>query len=127
MCWEVENLNRSLPRLGSGRQWSSWVARDELASMIEFILLTENILGPVNPVSPNPVRNVEFASTHSRVLGRKPGWPVPASLLRLALGEMAGALILASRRMTPARLLAAGYDFRYPELESALRHELGVI
>ena len=101
------------------------MARDELASIIDFILVTETLEGPVNPVSPNPVRNAEFAATVSRALGRKPGLPVPAGLLRLMLGEMAEALILASRRMMPARLLAAGYSFRFPELVSALRHELG--
>lgn len=121
------SLKRNIPRIGSGHQWVSWVARDELACIIDFILATDTLEGPVNPVSPNPVRNVEFAATVSRVLSRKTGLPIPASLLRLMLGEMAEALILASRRMKPAVLLAAGYPFRFPELESALRHELGII
>jgi uncharacterized protein len=120
------NLRSNLGRLGSGRQWMSWVARDELGSLIAFILENEAVRGPVNAGSPNPVRNAEFSQTLSRVLGKRPGRPIPAFLLRLMAGEMADALILASRRMQPCKLLAAGYAFRFPELERALRHELGL-
>jgi len=119
-----DSLRRSVGRMGNGQQWSSWVSRDELASIISFTLGTETLVGPVNPVSPNPVRNAEFTATVSRVLGRKPGLAMPAFLLRLMLGEMGEALILASRRMEPRKLLDAGYSFRFPELEAALRHEL---
>jgi uncharacterized protein len=118
------SLKRNMGRIGSGRQWTSWVARDELAYIVEYVLTTDTLAGPVNPVSPNPVRNAEMAATLSRVLGRKPGPPVPAFLLRLMLGEMAEALILASRRILPGKLLAAGYQFHFPEREVALRHEL---
>lgn len=121
------SLRRNMGRIGSGRQWSSWVSRDELASIIQYVLVTDSLIGPVNPVSPNPVRNAEYAETLSRVLGRKSGLPLPAFLLRLMLGEMADALILASRRIMPGRLLAAGYEFRFPEIEDALRHELAKI
>lgn len=119
------NIRRITGRLGSGQQWSSWVARDELASIVQHVLVTDALVGPVNPVSPNPVRNAEFTTTLSRVLGSKPGLPMPAFLLRLMLGEMADALILASRRIEPRKLLATGYQFRFPLLEAALRHELG--
>jgi len=119
-------VRRNTGRIGIGRQWSSWVSRDELASIIQHILVTDALSGPVNPVSPNPVRNAEFATTLSRVLGRKPGLPIPAFVLRLLVGEMAEALILASRRIEPRRLVATGYKFRFPLLEDALRHELGV-
>ncbi len=119
------SLLRNMGRLGNGRQWSSWVSRDELASIVQHVLETDALVGPVNPVSPNPVRNAEFATTLSRVLGRKPGLPMPAFLLRLMLGEMGEALVLASRRIQPRRLLATGYAFRFPQLEAALRHELG--
>ncbi len=117
-------LRRAMGRIGNGRQWSSWVARDELASIVQHVLVTDELAGPVNPVSPNPVRNTEFSATHSRVLGARPGLPLPAFLLRLMVGEMADALILASRRIEPRRLLATGYRFRVPDLEAALRHEL---
>jgi uncharacterized protein (TIGR01777 family) len=119
-------LKRNIGLMGSGRQWTSWVARDELVSIIEYVLTKDTISGPVNPTSPNPIRNAEFVATLSRAQGGKPGLPMPALVLRMLLGEMAEALILASRRMIPARLLAAGYPFRFPELEVALRHELGV-
>ena len=118
------NLNRNMGRMGSGRQWASWVSRDELASIVAYALMNDTLSGPVNPVSPNPVSNAEFAETLSHALGRKPGPSMPAFLLRLMLGEMADALILASRRIIPARLLEAGYVFRFSELEVALTHEL---
>jgi uncharacterized protein (TIGR01777 family) len=118
------SLKRIIGRIGSGRQWASWVARDELAYIVEYVLTTDVLTGPVNPTSPNPVRNAEMAAVLSRGLGRRPGLPVPAFLLRLMLGEMAEALILASRRIMPGKLLDAGYQFRFPELGEALRHEL---
>lgn len=119
-------LRRRMGRMGSGQQWSSWVGRDEMASIIHHVLVTSSLVGPVNPVSPNPVRNVEFTEVASRVLGQKPGPALPAFLLRLMLGEMADALILASRRIEPSKLQATGYQFRFPDLELALHHELGV-
>jgi len=117
-------VRRNMGRMGNGRQWSSWVSRDELASIVHPVLVPDALAGPVNPVSTNPVRNAEFAATLSRALGARPGRPMPAFLLRLMLGEMADALILASRRIEPRRLLATGYQFRFPLLETALRHEL---
>lgn len=117
-------VERGTNRIGNGRQWMSWVGRDELASIVEHILVSDALVGPVNPVSPNPVRNADFAATAARVLGRTPGLPLPASLLHLMLGEMADEFALASRRMEPRRLLETGYRFRFPELETALRHEL---
>jgi uncharacterized protein (TIGR01777 family) len=119
-----KSLQRNIGRMGSGRQWTSWIARDELAYIIEYILLNERLSGSVNPVSPNPVRNAEFSATLSHVQGRKPGLAMPTFLLRIMLGEMAEALILASRRIMPARLLAAGYSFRFPDLATAISHEL---
>jgi hypothetical protein len=109
---------------GDGQQWMTWVARDELASIIEFALTCETLSGPVNAVSPNPLRSAEFATTATRALGQKPGGVMPAFLVRLLLGEMGEEFILNSRRVQPAKLLAAGYRFRFPELEQALRHEM---
>lgn len=108
---------------GDGQQWSSWVGRDELASIIEFALNTETLTGPVNPVSPNPMRNADFARAASLALGQKFGGTMPAFMVRTVMGEMGEELILASRRIQPAKLLAEGYQFRFPELEGALRHE----
>jgi len=119
-------LKRKIGRMGSGRQWTSWIGRDELANIVEYVILTDTLVGPVNAVSPNPLRNADYSATVSRVLGGKPALPLPAILLRLMLGEMADALILASRRIIPGKLLSTGYVFRFPELEAALRHELEV-
>jgi uncharacterized protein len=112
---------------GDGQQWISWVGRDEVASMIEFALTTENLSGPVNAVSPNPLRNAEFSTIAVKVLGTKSGGSMPAFLVRLLLGEIGEEFLLASRRVQPAKLLAAGYHFRYPELECALKHEQEVV
>lgn len=109
---------------GDGQQWTSWVGRDELACIIEFAIKTGSLNGPINAVSPNPMRSADFAERSSRALGQKPGGSMPALLVRLIMGEMGEEFILASRRIQPARLLAAGYQFQFPELEQALRHEL---
>ncbi len=109
---------------GDGQQWMSWIGRDELASIIEFALNTEILRGPVNAVSPHPLRNADFARTASQTLGQRWAGAMPAFLVRLVMGEMGEELMLASRRMQPAKLLAAGYQFRFPELEAALRHEM---
>lgn len=122
-----ESIHRGVGQLGSGRQWSSWVSREELGSLINYVLCTDSLVGPVNAVSPNPVRNAEYAETFSRVLKRQPGITIPAFLLRLMLGEIADALLLASRRILPCRLLDSGYLFRFPDLEGALQHELDVM
>jgi uncharacterized protein len=112
---------------GDGQQWMSWVGRDELASIIEFALTTENLSGPVNAVSPNPLRNADFAMTATKALGLKAGGVMPNFIVRLAMGEMGEEFALASRRAQPAKLLAAGYQFRYPELACALQHEQEVV
>jgi uncharacterized protein (TIGR01777 family) len=116
-------LQRAVFRAGNGQQWMSWIGRDELAFIIEFALTTESLSGPVNAVSPNPVRNAEFATISSRALGQRSGFVMPAFLARLVMGEMGEEFLLASRRLQPAKLLAAGYHFRFPELADALRHE----
>ncbi len=116
-------LQRTGFQAGDGKQWTSWIGRDELASIIEFALNCESLSGGVNAVSPNPMRNAEFAVEAARALGQKSGGTMPAALVRLIMGEMGEELLLASRRIQPAKLLAAGYQFQYPVLEQALRHE----
>lgn len=108
---------------GDGQQWMSWIGRDELASIIEFTLRAETLVGSVNAVSPNPMRNAEFAATSTQALGQKPGRVMPALIVRLFMGEMGQEFLLASRRMQPAKLLATGYKFRFPDLADALHHE----
>ncbi len=116
-------LQRVGIRAGDGQQWASWVGRDELASIIAFALTTQTLTGPVNAVSPNPLRNAEFATASTQALEKKPGGAMPAFLVRLLLGEMGEEFLLSSRRIHPAKLLAAGYQFRFPEIGPALRHE----
>ena len=111
--------------LGSGEQYMSWLTRDDAVGMIEHALTDETLSGPVNAVAPQPVTNSEFARTMGRVLSRPAILPMPAFALRLTLGrEMADALLLSSARVEPARLKAAGYQFKHPQLEGALRHVL---
>lgn len=111
--------------VGSGRQWLSWVALDDLVSAILFVIVTDELTGPVNIVAPGVVTNRELAQTLGRVLRRPAVLPLPAAAARLALGELADGLLLASQRATPVVLTEAGYRFAYPTLEGALRHVLG--
>jgi uncharacterized protein (TIGR01777 family) len=108
-------------RLGSGRQWISWVALPDVMRAIEFALETPSLSGPVNVVAPNPVTNSEFTRSLGRILHRPTLLRVPSFALRLALGEMAEATILESERVLPARLNTLGFDFEYPELDAGLR------
>lgn len=108
--------------LGSGRQFMSWIAIDDVAGVIQHALVSESLSGPVNAVAPQPVTNREFTKTLGRVLGRPTLFAVPSFVLRLAFGELAEAVLLASARVVPARLQASNHTFRYPDLDGALRH-----
>jgi hypothetical protein len=112
-------------RLGSGRQYFSWIAIDDLLRVFGWVLAERPLFGPVNATAPGPVSNAVFTRTLARVLGRPAPFAVPGWVLRLALGEMAEETLLAGARVRPARLLASGFTFDYPELEPALRHLLG--
>lgn len=112
-------------RLGSGRQFWSWVAIDDVMAVLVRALENAGLDGPVNVVAPAPVRQGEFARILGRVLNRPALLPVPALMLRVALGEFADAALLVSARVRPARLERSGFRFHYPELEGALRATLG--
>ncbi len=112
-------------KLGTGKQWISWIALDDLLGVLTHLLVTETLQGPVNAVAPNPVTNAEFTRTLGRVLGRPTLLGMPAAAARAMFGEMADEMLLASTRVVPERLLASGYRFRHPDLEGALRHLLG--
>jgi uncharacterized protein (TIGR01777 family) len=126
-------LGRMLPafrmgvggRLGSGRQWMSWIAIDDTIGVIHHAVMTESLAGSVNATAPYPVTNRDFALTLGRVLGRPTILPAPATALRLAFGEMADVALLAGARVVPARLVQSGYEFRHGQLEGALRFVLG--
>jgi uncharacterized protein (TIGR01777 family) len=109
--------------LGSGRQWWSWIHRDDLCRLIVQILANENVSGPINATAPQPVRQKEFAQVLGRVLRRPAFLPTPAFALKIALGEFADG-ILASQRALPRRAQEMGYRFQFEELEGALREIL---
>lgn len=106
--------------VGDGSQYMSWLTVNEAARIYRFAVLHTDLHGPVNAVTPDPVTNTEFTKALGRVLHRPTILPLPAFVARLAFGEMADELLLGSTRVTPARLLAAGYQFQHPEIEAAL-------
>ena len=107
-------------RVGSGRQWMSWIDLADVVRAIEWALDNANVRGTYNITSPEPVRNREFAHALGRAIHRPSFMPAPAFALRLALGEMAGEMLLTGQRVVPARALREGFTFRYPTLESSL-------
>jgi uncharacterized protein (TIGR01777 family) len=111
-------------RLGHGRQWTSWITRHDLLRAIRCVLADTALHGPVLAVSPQPVTNATFAQALGRALHRPALLPAPAFALRLLLGEMADALLLASQRCVPTRLLAHGFAFDHADVDSALRAAL---
>jgi uncharacterized protein (TIGR01777 family) len=107
-------------KVGSGRQFLSWIGLDDAVDAVIACLVNDALCGPVNLVAPRPVTNYAFTKTLGRVLRRPTILPLPALAARLVFGQMADELLLASQRVQPAKLLAAGYTFRYPDLEAAL-------
>lgn len=111
-------------RLGSGKQWMSWITLEDVVEIIREMIADEQLQGAINVVAPNPVRNEEFTRVLAGVLQRPAVLPAPAFALRLALGEMADALLLVSQRVRAERLVATGYAFRCGSLDAALRRIL---
>ena len=111
-------------RIGSGKQFWSWISLDDLCGAIVHCTQATGLHGPVNIVSPTPVTNSEFTKSLGRALGRPTIFPVPTFVLRTALGEMADALVLASARVEPTKLTASRFVFRHTELNSTLRYLL---
>jgi uncharacterized protein (TIGR01777 family) len=110
--------------IGNGRQWMSWIHRDDHLALTQYLLEHTELSGAFNATAPNPVTNAEFSRGLGRLLHRPALLPLPAPLLRLAFGEMAE-LLLGGQRVLPQRLLQAGFQFRYPALEQALAEALG--
>ncbi|HZQ55074.1 MAG TPA: TIGR01777 family oxidoreductase [Bryobacteraceae bacterium] len=110
-------------RLGSGRQWMSWIHLDDLVALLVFAAESPALSGPVNGSSPAPVTNAEFTAVLSNALHRPAVFPVPRLALRLALGELADYLFV-SERVAPKAAQDAGFSFRYPELVGALKNLL---
>jgi hypothetical protein len=108
-------------RLGNGRQWLAWVALDDVVRVIQLAIADSRMSGAFNTVAPEPVRNADLAKILGRVLHRPAILPAPKFALRLALGEMADALLLTSQRAIPEKLLELGYKFQFADLETTLR------
>jgi len=106
--------------VGIGRQWMSWVDLHDVVGAIQHLLTTDSIRGPVNMVSPNPVRNAEFTRALASVLHRPAIFPMPAFVARLAFGQMADELLLASQRVEPSKLVSSDYKFQRPDLRNSL-------
>ena len=107
-------------RIGTGRQWMSWIDLQDEIGAIRHILVNESLSGPVNSVSPNPVTNAEFTKTLASVLSRPAIFPMPAFAAHLVFGQMGDELLLGSQRVEPAKLTASGYQFRKPNLQGSL-------
>jgi uncharacterized protein (TIGR01777 family) len=112
-------------RIGSGHQFMSWITIDDVAAAVRHVLENDTFQGPINVVAPSPVTNLQFTKALGRVLSRPTIFPMPALMARLAFGQMANELLLASQRVQPERLQGSGYAFRHTDLEAALRHLLG--
>ncbi len=111
-------------RIGSGQQYWSWVSLDDVVGIILFALQNDGLRGAVNVVSPEPARNEDFVRTLGEALHRPTIFPLPAFAVRTLMGEMGETALLASSRVEPAKLEAAGYQFRYPHLKDALQAAL---
>lgn len=111
-------------RLGSGRQWMSWVHRDDLVALMLRLVEDDSLRGAFNGTAPEPVRNADFTRALGRALKRPAVLPMPGFALRTLVGEMADELLLQGQQVRPERALAAGFTFRYPTLDAALAQVL---
>ncbi len=110
--------------LGDGQQWVSWISIDDAVRVIDFALSKKKLSGPVNVVSPQPLRNREFVQTIGKVLHRPELVPLPKSMLSLMFGDFAEEALLSSTKALPEKLTQAGFDFHHPDLSGALNHIL---
>ncbi len=112
-------------RLGTGRQYVSWISLADEVDAIRFLLGADNIAGPVNLTAPTPVTNAEYTAAIARAVRRPAALPVPAPALRLALGGFADEAVLAGQRVLPRVLEGAGFPFTHPDIDTALRAVVG--
>ncbi len=111
-------------KVGSGKQYMSWISIDDLISLIIYSLENQNVSGVINAVAPNPVTNTEFTKAMGKVLNRPTIFPLPAFVARTMLGEMADELLLVSARVVPKAITDHGFTFKYPVIEKALKDYL---
>lgn len=107
-------------RIGDGKQWMSWVTLEDVVAILRLALIKSDLRGPINVVAPEPVRNADFVKELAKAMHRPAMFPAPAFALRLAIGEMADALLLSSQRSVPQKLTRAGYSFASRSLTDAL-------
>src|SRR5216684_496820 len=112
-------------RMGSGRQWMSWIHRDDLVGLIIHAIAVETVRGPLNGTAPEPVRNADFARALGRALHRPALLPLPGFALRWALGQLAEEVLLGGQRVLPRKAAETGYQFLYPTLGEALEEIVG--
>ncbi|MCZ6616211.1 MAG: TIGR01777 family oxidoreductase [Thaumarchaeota archaeon] len=112
-------------KLGSGKQYMSWISMDDLLHVVLFAITNKLVKGPINVTSPKPVTNEKFTKTLGHVLSRPTLFSVPASAIRLLFGEMGKDLVLGGCRVIPEKILTLGFRFSHPTLEKALKHVLG--
>jgi len=112
-------------KIGRGDQWMSWIGMHDLLRALVFLMETDAITGPVNVTAPNPATNAQFSHTLGEVLHRPALATVPEFAVKLMFGEMGEETLLSGQRVLPQRLLDSRFQFDYPELAGALRHELG--
>jgi uncharacterized protein (TIGR01777 family) len=111
-------------KIGSGQQWMSWISLEDVVEILRLAIENGNVRGPINVISPQPVQNAEFTKTLATAMHRPALFPAPAFALRLALGEMADALLLSSQRVLPQYLQKLGYNFQCPDLAATLKNIL---
>jgi uncharacterized protein (TIGR01777 family) len=109
-------------KLGSGQQWMSWVALEDVVGILRFAIENASVRGAINMVSPQPLQNGEFTYVLAKAMHRPALFPAPAFALRLALGEMADALLLSSQRVLPRAVEKTGYQFLHSDLSTALKN-----
>jgi uncharacterized protein (TIGR01777 family) len=112
-------------KIGKGTQWMSWIGLHDLLRAVLFVIDAESLSGALNVSTPNPVTNAQFSHTLGEVLHRPAVATVPEFAVKLMFGEMGEETLLSGQRVLPRRLLEAGFTFDFPDLEKALRHELG--
>lgn len=107
--------------IGDGKQWMSWVHLEDIVGMIRFAINNDAIQGAINGTAPQPVTNKIFSKTLGKALNRPAIFPMPAIMVKLLFGQMGEELLLAGKRVIPEKMTQAGYEFKYPQLENALR------
>jgi uncharacterized protein len=112
-------------RFGDGRQWMSWIERDDLVRLIAHAVATPSLRGPINGTAPEPVTNAAFTSALAQALGRPAFMHVPARMLELAGGDLGRELLLGGQKVLPTAALASGFVFRHPTLAGTLDVILG--